>query len=238
MPDTLSFISDADFDAAVDELVGRILRARVNASTNLIKNVRDPIPLLVEACVFGHNIETLNRNDQERSLAGGVASAVGNFHQDVLGSMPGWRRLPKGLDVVHDERRIVAEVKNKHNTMNSANKERVIERVEEFLKRQGARQGWVGYLVMIVPKTPGQNPVEIGRPNTPVFGIDGMQFYALASGVEDALQQVYSQLPERILDSMERRSTDLLDGSGSGPIAPETREFCDDLFRRAHLPTD
>ena len=234
----LSFISDEDFDAAIEVLVERVLKARRDAAPNLVKNVRDPIPLLVEACIFGHDIETLNEHDEERSLASGVASAVGNFHQRMLGAMPGWRMIDKGLDVANDDRKLVAEIKNKHNTMNSTAKERTITKVEDFLSRQRHADGWVGYVVMVVPKRPGLPPEEIGRPRTPVFQIDGVQFYALASGVDDALYQVYHQIPDRIAQYLRAHSSDLFRDTHTVPIASDTREFCDDLFRIAHVPRD
>ena len=232
---TLSFVSDEDFDSAIKTLVDRILKADRDAMPNLVRNVRDPIPLLVEACIFGHDIATLNKNDEERSLASGVASAVGGFHQSLLGSMPGWSVIEKGLDVRHDDRRIVAEIKNKHNTMNSSARYRTVEKVEDFVSRQSGGGRWVGYVVTVVPKKPGLPPVEIGRPPTKVYQIEGVQFYALASGVEDALEQVYEQIPERIASYLEELDPSVFSDSPTFPLPTETQRFCDELFRIAHI---
>ena len=85
----LPFISDADFDDAIRTLISRIGGADSEVPARLEKNVRDPFALLAQACVLGSDVDDLNRLDGSRSLAQAIASAVGGFHQNVLGAMPG-----------------------------------------------------------------------------------------------------------------------------------------------------
>ncbi len=46
---------------------------------------------------------------------------------------------------------MLAEVKNKHNTMNQSNRNQVIDDISTAVRQKG--RGWQGYLVTIIPKT-------------------------------------------------------------------------------------
>ena len=220
----LPFISDADFDAAIRTLISRIGDADREIPARLEKNVRDPFALLAQACVLGSDVDDLNRLDGSRSLAQAIASATGGFHQKVLGSMPGWTEQDGLVDLFNEEAQIAAEVKNKHNTTNADNTRQVIDNISSFMRTRRWGASGRGYLVTILPRRPGREPASVGER---IERIDGRRFYAIASGVDDALDLVFVQLADRIQDHLSPSALDKVDA--------EAVQFCRDLFDQVHL---
>lgn len=220
----LPFISDADFDAAIRTLISRIEEADHEVPVRLEKNVRDPFALLAQACVLGSDRDALDRLDGSRSLAQAIASAVGGFHQSVLGAMPGWTEQDGLVDLLNEDARIAAEVKNKHNTMNADTTKQVIDNISQFMRAKRWGASGRGYLVTILPKNPGHKPVSIGDR---IERIDGRSFYAIASGVDDALDLVFTRLADRIHDHLSPSALDQVDD--------DAVRFCRALFAQVHL---
>ena len=61
------------------------------------------------------------------SAMSGISSAIGNFHQEIIGSIAGFENHDAGYDVECPSRQLLAEIKNKHNTMNSTTRDRVLD---------------------------------------------------------------------------------------------------------------
>lgn len=186
--------------------------------------MRDPFALLAQACVLGDDIESLNRLDGSRSLAQAIASATGGFHQSILGAMPGWTQQDGLVDLFNEEEQIAAEVKNKHNTTNADNTKQVIDNIYQFMRTKWWGQSGQGYLVTILPRRPGRKPVAVGER---IERVDGRTFYAIASGVDDALDLVFTRLVDRIQDHLSPSRFDQVDS--------DAVQFCHDLFQQVHL---
>lgn len=62
-----------------------------------------------------------------------ISQNLGNLWQRILGNAPGWRDLAigdaSGCDIMHDEKKIYIEIKNKYNTMNSSSEESTIKKL-------------------------------------------------------------------------------------------------------------
>lgn len=219
----LKFIPDADFDAAAEDLIGRIASADVDKRARIDKNVRDPFTLLALAAALDADRAQLDRWDTARSLLQAASSAVGAFHQAVLGSMPGWENHDGLVDLVNRDRRLAAEVKNKHNTMNADARRQVIANLESF--HRSRKWGATGrtYLVAVLPKAPGAEPKQLAER---VWEVDGRWFYGFASGEEDAMDQVFVALTDRLGELAAPRR-----------VTPEVARFCLQLFDRVHKPT-
>ena len=138
--------------------------------------------------------------------------------------MPGWTEQDGLVDLFNDDRRIAAEVKNKHNTTNADNTKQVINNISQFMRTKRWGASGRGYLVTILPRHPGHAPVTVGER---IERIDGRRFYAIASGVDDALAQVFEQLADRIRDHLSPSTFDQVDD--------EAVQFCQDLFQQVHL---
>ncbi len=171
-------------------------QAFAKSEERLRKNVIDPFSSIVIASVLEIDTSSDLLGAQAlRTTMGGISNAVGAFHQTILGAVPGWADHDFGYDLENRERRTLAEVKNKHNTMNAANRKQVIDDLETAIRQK--ERGWTAYLVQIVPKKPERFKEKLVL-NRPVYEIDGASFYALATGSPTALQDVYDALVECI----------------------------------------
>ena len=194
----LPWISDEDLGSAIEELLNRAEKAEMKAAENIQRNVIDPFSSLVIASSF--NIDTpedLTLLQQRSSTLSGIYSAIGDFHQNILSSIEGWENHDAGYDIENTSKKLLAEIKNKHNTMNSSNKERVIEQLDTAVK-QKKEKGWKGYLVVIVPKLVEcyERPIHTQRP---VFEIDGSSFYDMATESKHALHDLFRASIEIII---------------------------------------
>lgn len=118
---TLDWISDDDFEQAVKTLLKSINDANEKVKLRMNRNVIDPFHSLLIASTFNvRSRENLIAIQQSQSTLSAISNALGRFHQDILGSVAGWVNHDAGYDLENLTQTIVAEVKNKHNTMNSS----------------------------------------------------------------------------------------------------------------------
>jgi hypothetical protein len=92
--------------------------------------------------------EAWNEAQRVRSLQKVLEMKMGDFHEELLGKLPGWETYPQGhstgCDVGKLDGREIAEVKNRDNTMNSSSAESVLAK----LKKQ-ADKGVTAILIQI-----------------------------------------------------------------------------------------
>ncbi|HSX15404.1 MAG TPA: Eco47II family restriction endonuclease [Candidatus Saccharimonadales bacterium] len=201
----LPFISDEDLYRATRTLVDATFAAEKKVAANPYRNVIDPFSALVDAARQHIDIEAWMEQEKSRQIQKAFSNALGDFHQDILGAMPGWENAGRGgsYDVKNEELQVIAEVKNKHNTMNARSAISVYDNLQKHLDYSESRVK-KAYLAEIVPKKPKPYelpfaPSERGtkRPARPdIVKTDGKSFYALASGDPDALRKLYDALPE------------------------------------------
>jgi hypothetical protein len=147
-------------------------------------------------------------NEKLRQAQKTLSNHIGNFHQSLLGALEGWENLPNGkiVDIVCTERKIIAEIKNKHNTIKASNQSTLYHSLNDLVMKKGqVYKDYTAYYVEIIPKkpkrydkpfTPSDASIGAKCPENPLIRvIDGASFYALITGVEDALQQVFNVLP-------------------------------------------
>ncbi|MDQ3506950.1 MAG: Eco47II family restriction endonuclease [Actinomycetota bacterium] len=199
----LPFISDSDFLEAVRRLVKAVEDGRVKADSDPYRNGIDPFSSLVDAAHQNISPREWLEQEKARQAQKSLQNAIGAFHQNILGSMPGWRDAgyAGSFDVENSSRGIIAEVKNKHNTMNATGARGVYATLAEHL--DGDKSGFMAYLVQIIPKTPTPyDEMFASHRSTPlredIRRIDGKSFYALASGDPDAVQKIYEAMPEML----------------------------------------
>ena len=180
---------------AIEELEKSSKQAINQANKRRLKNVIDPFQSLIIASNFQVNSTTqLQHLQNYNSSFRSISNAIGVFHQTILSNIKGWSFHNSGYDLINQDRKIIAEVKNKHNTMNSATKREVLRELETAL-RQMSSPDWEGYLVAIVP-SPKKRYKKPERNN--LFSIDGASFYHLVTGDHDALKQLFDVVCSRI----------------------------------------
>ena len=121
-----------------------------------------------------------------------VEDAIGDMHENIIGKIPGWEFWDAGYDVRNDSKKILAEIKNKHNTLNSTNERGVIQELDVHLR---GLQAWTGYLVNIIPRRPERFKQDVGNTGR-LYKVDGATFYTIATGEYNALQQLYKSWNE------------------------------------------
>ncbi len=188
----LSWLSDEDLYSAIDELKIRANRAKEQAGQRMKKNTVDPFASLIIAHTYQvQSAQELQSLQESASAQSGISSAVGHFHQRILGSINGWKDHDAGYDLENSTDKIVAEVKNKHNTMNASNRNKVQADLDTAVQQKG--KDWKGYLVIIIPKTRERYNTRIQSCSRPVYEIDGASFYTLATGgVQTALADLHA----------------------------------------------
>ncbi len=208
----LEFISDKDLCSAVSNVVKIIETAEHDAQIKLHKNVVDPFSALFQGITHSISYKEWIELEKARQTQKTMQNAIGVFHQEVLGSIYGWEDLGTGggLDVANPEMKVIAEVKNKFNTTKGNHKIEIYDAIKSKLKTPEYHD-YIGYFVEVIPQgkkkynkpfTPPDNKTKKHRPiRDKIRVIDGVSFYALATGRENALQELFEVLPHVIIDN-------------------------------------
>ena len=187
-------------------MVEAVRTAKNKIGKNPYSSVIDPFSAVVDSSIQGISLEDWMKQEKARKIQKALQNAVGEFHQNILGSMPGWENAGKGgsFDVRNKEMKIIAEVKNKYNTLNSNGFLAMYTTLSNHLD-YGDR-GFTAYYVPVITK----NPLPFNKTFSPprrgvsmpvrkdLRTMDGKSFYAFASGEKNALANVYRALPKAL----------------------------------------
>ncbi len=98
------------------------------------ENIVDPIKLTFDSKVYGKTIHQAIEDECFRQIDKSNANRIGYFHQNLFRyAGNGWTVPSQGFDVENDERHIYVELKNKHNTMNSASSQKTYMKMQAKL---------------------------------------------------------------------------------------------------------
>ena len=208
---SLRFIKEKVLQEIVKALLNTAAAAQIAADEKTERNVIDPFAALFQMAGFEMPHETWIQFEQMRQAEKTLQNSVGRFHQRVLGSMPGWEDLGTGavVDLVNHERKILAEVKNKHNTVSGGKLADVYQDLEKLIMPKTSRYfGYTSYFVTIIPRKPERMdrpfiPSDRSRgekcaQNAKIREMDGASFYDLVTGESGALRALYEELPDVI----------------------------------------
>ena len=128
----LGFISDTDIFDHVKNTVEQY-RVAIDLS-DFNYNLIDPIKLTFDAKVYGKSFEDIIESESIRQIDKSNTNQIGYFHQKLFNyAGNGWRVPESGFDIVNEERHIYVELKNKHNTMNSASSQKTYLKMQSQL---------------------------------------------------------------------------------------------------------
>ena len=210
----LTFISNRALYEHIERVLQIVNTAALKGEKELYKNVVDPFSAVFDAMRQEITLEHWLEQERARQIQKTMQNALGEFHEYVLGSMPGWEKLPVGhlIDVRNKKLKIIAEVKNKYNTTKGSDLKTIYDNLKSKLGKSYV--GFTGYYVEVVPRnkipynkpfTPPDNVTKQKRPkNNNIRVIDGRSFYALAAGEKDALRRLYRAFPKVIGDILGR----------------------------------
>lgn len=215
----IDFISEEDFIEHVKatiEKYGEKLESFDVKRFN--KNIIDPVKLIFDKTVYNSSWDEIVGSEIFRQRDKANNNDIGYFHQTIFqymnnchvpanGKEGGWDVIyqnPDGItlpdgDVVH---KVYIEMKNKHNTMNSASEGKTYIKMQSQLLKD---DDCACFLVEVIAKksqnakwvtTVDKNKVSHKR----IRRVSLDQFYALVTGQKDAFYQICMVLPTVIED--------------------------------------
>ncbi len=207
----LHWISDNDLISHVKILLNTAIIAKKKSTTQFGKNVIDPFGALFEIAGFNISYNTWEASETVRQAQKSLQNSIGDFHQNILGNVNGWTNKKKGwiIDLESSSLKIVAEVKNKYNTVKQSDLSKLYYALENTVNgKNSIYRGYTAYYVTIIPKknirfnqlfTPSDNSIGARcPPNNNIREIDGASFYSMVTGDTNALFDLYSILPKVI----------------------------------------
>jgi hypothetical protein len=212
----LNWISDKGLESAVHNLLEIASGAKSNAAKAFNKNVIDPFSAIFEIAGFEFDHKTWFNSETARQAQKTLNTHIGSFHQTILGQCQGWANLKTGhiIDLVCEEKKIIAEVKNKHNTVTKGQLAQLYYSLDDLVTRKTSiYKGYTAYYVTIVPKTSKKfdkeftpSDKEKGKKceaSANVREIDGASFYSIVTGDKNALENLFDVLPGFIVKCSE-----------------------------------
>jgi hypothetical protein len=200
----VDFISDEHFLDCVANLHNAYLKAKKNITKkNFYSNKVDTIKLTFDAKFNDINEESLIESEILRQIDKSINNSIGTFHEQILGGIKGFEvgKL-SGFDIKATDDTLFADIKNKHNTMNSSSAESLFQKLSKYADTYKKSKC---YWVQVLAKSSfcelwkGEiNGKEYSHSR--VYKISGDKFYALLSGNEDAFFQLYKNLPIAVND--------------------------------------
>lgn len=206
-------MQQAAFDRHVEETIlkyGDLLKPFNLQKFN--SNLIDPIKLIFDKAVYGSSWDEIVKNEIFRQRDKSGNNSIGYFHQNMFKMIPGCKVPKEGWDVIYHNpdgittpdgevvHTIYVEMKNKHNTMNSASA------AKTYIKMQGQllrNDDCACYLVEAIAKrsqditwktTVDKETVQHRRIRR--CSLD--QFYAKVTGDDLAFFKICTQLPASI----------------------------------------
>lgn len=204
----LDYISDEKLLECIGNLYLSYKRARAKISKNKFYNNKiDTFKLTFDAKFNKLSEEEIINNEIMRQVDKSINNAIGLFHEEVLGCIKGYERgALSGWDIKSTDDKLFADIKNKHNTMNSSSAESLFQKLERFAdEHKRAKCYWVQILAK-------DSFCELWTPSfkerkyshNRIYKISGDQFYnLLAYGNTkkgQALYDLYKVLPTAIND--------------------------------------
>ncbi len=225
----VNFISDDH----LLECIGNLHKAYLKAKNNITKkhfysNKVDTIKLTFDAKFNDIDEESLIQSEILRQIDKSINNSIGTFHEQIIGGIKGFEvGNLSGFDIKTKDDTLFADIKNKHNTMNSSAGEALFQKLARYANDyKKAKCYWVQILAKgsFCDLWSGDiNGKEYSHSR--VYKISGDRFYALVSGQDDALFQFYKSLPIAINDYLKSidKSEEIAANSALEEIKFETK---------------
>ncbi len=207
----VNFITDEHLLDCIKELHQSYLKAKKNISkSKFYKNKIDTIKLTFDSKFNDIDESELIETEILRQIDKSINNSIGTFHEQILGGIEGYEvGNLSGFDIKAEDDTLFADIKNKHNTMNSSSAEALFQKLARYaddykqakcywvqiLAKNSFNEHWTGDI----------NGKEYSHSR--VFKISGDQFYALLTGENNAFFNLYKALPIAIDDYLKSIKT-------------------------------
>lgn len=200
----VDFVSDEHLINCISNLHNSYLQAKkAFTKVKFYNNKVDTFKLTFDSKFNDISEEDLIKVEMTRQIDKSVNNAIGTFHEEILGGVKGFSSGKlSGYDIKADDDSLFAEIKNKHNTMNSSSAESAFQKLARFADDNRKSNC---YLVQILAKNSFQKKWEAiinGKEysHSRVYIISGDKFYGLLTGDKKALFKLYKVLPKAVND--------------------------------------
>lgn len=207
----VDFVEDEHFIKCIHNLHQAYIDAKRNfTKKKFYKNKVDTIKLTFDSKFNNLTEDELIKLEMSRQLDKSVNNAIGTFHEEVLGGVEGYvNGKLSGYDIKAVDDSLFADIKNKHNTMNSSSSESLFQKLARYADdHKDAKCYWVQIL-----STRSFNEKWFSIINgkeyshSRVYKISGDKFYELLTGDKNAFYKLYKVLPVAVDDYLSRLDT-------------------------------
>ena len=226
----LEFISDDNLYEHVKNTVEKYRHSINLAEFN--KNLIDPIKLTFDFKTYGKSIADIVEAECIRQIDKSNTNHIGYFHQNIFKYFEGWEVPENGFDAVNEDKKIYAEIKNKHNTMNSSSSQKTYAKMQNKILRD---DNATCYLVEIIAKRSGDNPwlisldgEQISNRNIRRISID--HFYEVATGDEYAFKKLCLAIPSVIDDVLQNQDMGVMENTVFEELSQISPELLKSIF--------
>lgn len=217
----VDFISDSDFEEVVSKLID-VYEEKKNAFTEkkFYENQVDPIKFIFDSKQFGQSDEEKIKAEISRKIDKSVTNAIGDFHENMLGKIPGYKNysVGNGYDIKADDNSLYADIKNKHNTVKGSNLRDLYRDLVKYVDSSDHKDA-KGYWVQIISNGASFNQNWVipthNLSDKRIFKCSGDKFYELLTGDSEAFLKVCMALPLAIDTINSRKQAVELDSSNA-----------------------
>src|SRR5690625_1001590 len=200
----VNFITDEHLLACIEELHKSYLKAKRNITkSKFYKNKIDTIKLTFDSKFNSIDEDELIETEILRQIDKSINNSIGTFHEQILGGIQGYEiGNLSGFDIKAEDNTLFADIKNKHNTMNSSSAEALFQKLARYADdHKKAKCYWVQILAKSSFCEHWRGDIN-GKEysHSRVLKISEHRFYALLTGEENAFFNLYKTLPTAIDD--------------------------------------
>lgn len=200
----VKFISDDHLLFCIKELHTSYTKAKQKITKKKFYNNKiDTIKLTFDSKFNKLDEKSLIESEILRQIDKSINNSIGTFHENVLGGIKGFELgNQSGFDIKAEDNTLFADIKNKHNTMNSSSSEALFQKLARYADDyKNAKCYWVQILAKGSFNEHWKGDIN-GKEysHSRVFKISGDQFYELLTGNKTAFYDLYKILPKAIDD--------------------------------------
>lgn len=242
----MSKFNQDKFDRYISEkIVIPLIDSIVDNKQDIYRNTLDPFSALIDCMIRNCTPTNWKAQEEGRQTQKTLQNKVGNLHEYVIDCFEDWQNLETGrvIDIVNTKLKVIAEIKNKHNTTKGNHKKDIYDDLASELEKNYA--GNTTYYVEILPKNRGRYNHPFTPPDNTKNGerrplrkdlkiIDGSSFYDFVSGEINFIRKLYEiLLPESLkkaIDKINENRTNKLSYPQNISSDPLFKEFIDKAF--------
>ncbi len=228
----LGFISDENIYGHVENTV-RLYRRSINLS-EFNENIVDPIKLTFDSKVYRKSMAQVISEECFRQIDKSNSNRIGYFHQQMFNyAGHDWIVPQTGFDVENHTKHIFVEMKNKHNTMNSASAQKTYMKMQSKLLADDQATCYLVEAISVRSKDESWKVSIDGHSfqHNRIRRMSMDKFYELVFGDKTAFFKLCDALPGIIEDVV----SDNKDLSFNNTVYEELMSFNPDVMKSMYL---